>query len=283
MKTKLLLTTILITLATTFSFSQNLLQNASFEDPGTGKYRGDCLDDGCFNDYVTFWHAPDNVTDSGVATDDQAIDGAYSLSCYNLDGTIYQATGDITGSTDYVLTYWARLKWSEDTEGNDQHYFVTYFYTFDDESNMEIFDSLAILSELPGYNQYEHEVSIPTSEKGRKLAIGFDVKTIGTNGVDPKNCWVRFDAVELLGTSETTGIQDELSKSVSVYPNPTNGMLKINSDSRIDKVELFDLSGKQIYSQTGGDNLDLSGYQKGLYSIRIQTEKNIVNKKITLK
>lgn len=267
----------------TMGSAQNLLINGSFEEPGTGKYRGDCLADGCFNDYVLGWHAPDDVTDSSVELDPQAHDGTYASSVYNMDGTIYQIVEEITNNREYELSYWARMSWSADTEGNDTHYFVTYFYAVDpnDESNLEIIDSLAEESVLPGYNQYFHSVVIPEEFIGKKLAIGYDVKsTTVSNAI--KDCWVRFDDM-ILTTAQSTGINNLSENQIVFYPNPSTGIVQIKSTDEINAISVMDITGKVILTQLGGKYVDLTEVTNGMYFIQVESSFNLITKKIVIK
>ena len=86
-------------------------------------------------------------------------------------------------------------------------------------------------------------------------------------------------------TFMTTGINDyTLDNSVTVFPNPTTGMIQIqNSESRMENVEVYDAYGKLLNTMIVNDhtaNLDLSGYAKGTYFVRVTTEKGVVTKRV---
>ncbi len=64
---------------------------------------------------------------------------------------------------------------------------------------------------------------------------------------------------------------------ISAYPNPTNGILHINSESSLFKeVSVFDLLGRQIYSSKFSDlnkaNLDLNSLLTGAYMLKITSD-----------
>ncbi len=85
----------------------------------------------------------------------------------------------------------------------------------------------------------------------------------------------------------------EYDLSFDVFPNPSNGTASIrltaeNSDTHYE-LRIFDLSGKNIYSErllaAGGKvekQLDLSGLAKGVYTLRIDSEKGFGVKKLIL-
>ncbi|MGM0406645.1 MAG: T9SS type A sorting domain-containing protein, partial [Bacteroidota bacterium] len=82
-----------------------------------------------------------------------------------------------------------------------------------------------------------------------------------------------------------------LSKNIKLYPNPTSSKLtlEINID-RSDSytIEIISLSGQQLYKEnTQSDRsftkeLDLSGYAKGIYFIKVSTDHNHYQERIIL-
>ena len=101
-------------------------------------------------------------------------------------------------------------------------------------------------------------------------------------------------------TIETEGIEPVAeTEGIVVYPNPTNGELKIeNGELEIINVEIFDIFGRVVGaypcgrperttppfghpSNNGGEfTLDISNAPSGIYFIRIQTENDVVTRKI---
>ena len=86
-------------------------------------------------------------------------------------------------------------------------------------------------------------------------------------------------------TFMTTGINDyTLDNTVTVYPNPTTGLIQIeNGEWRMENVEVYDAYGKLLNTMIVNDhtaNLDLSGYAKGTYFVRVTTEKGVVTKRV---
>ncbi|WP_284652771.1 T9SS-dependent choice-of-anchor J family protein [Flavobacterium terrisoli] len=69
------------------------------------------------------------------------------------------------------------------------------------------------------------------------------------------------------------------NNNVSLYPNPASDFITItNSNEVISSVNLYDISGKKIYSitenMTAEINFNLSGFAKGLYLLELSTENN---------
>jgi hypothetical protein len=66
-----------------------------------------------------------------------------------------------------------------------------------------------------------------------------------------------------------------LDFELSVYPNPSNGVFNIDSDTRIKLIQVYDLRGKLIYENQLNSlrsTLNLSHLSSGLYVMSFQTE-----------
>lgn len=86
-----------------------------------------------------------------------------------------------------------------------------------------------------------------------------------------------------------TGLRDvdNTSEMVQVYPNPVSNNLTIESvKSAIQRVELFDLKGRLVFSKNTTDNklnLSLSGLQSGTYNLKVKTSTGVSVKRILKK
>jgi len=83
------------------------------------------------------------------------------------------------------------------------------------------------------------------------------------------------------------GIKDhgnqEVDKSVTVFPNPAKGNITVNCDNTIKRVELFDVQGRILQTKienSTNTQLDLSNKANGLYFIRITTENGMKVEKV---
>jgi hypothetical protein len=81
-----------------------------------------------------------------------------------------------------------------------------------------------------------------------------------------------------------TGIVEINDKTISVFPNPANDILYINGLSQNTKVTIFDIFGKMVFSkQITNNQIDLNGFQSGVYSIKMENSKGIVTRKFVKK
>lgn len=77
---------------------------------------------------------------------------------------------------------------------------------------------------------------------------------------------------------------EELVTEVVVYPNPTDGQVTIIYSENINTVEVYDLSGKLVYSDSNLQNnkikIDLTAFERGVYSFRLITKDQMINGKV---
>lgn len=113
--------------------------------------------------------------------------------------------------------------------------------------------------------------------------LGFaDVVAIDVNG----------DTSNYTPIGATFTVEDHLSVSENVMMNyeinPTlveNGLVSLDFEKNITKVEMFDLSGKQVLSKDFDQSqiqLNVSEFQ-GAYILRVYTEQGVVNQRILIK
>lgn len=75
------------------------------------------------------------------------------------------------------------------------------------------------------------------------------------------------------------------ASQVSIYPNPTTGILNITSETPV-SIDIIDVTGKVVFSAANVSkekSVDLSGLQKGIYFARIASENSTTTEKIILK
>lgn len=63
--------------------------------------------------------------------------------------------------------------------------------------------------------------------------------------------------------------------SVKVFPNPANDVVTIQSTNQIKSIEVYDVQGRSIHTQTinkENANLEVSNFTNGIYFIKVKTE-----------
>lgn len=72
-----------------------------------------------------------------------------------------------------------------------------------------------------------------------------------------------------------------IENQISVYPNPSNGILKIDSNETVISVEVYDMAGRKL-AAFNNDRIDISDLPNGFYTLRIVTGKAVSIEKIAL-
>lgn len=100
--------------------------------------------------------------------------------------------------------------------------------------------------------------------------------------------------IEQGGTCTTTGIGDinaALNASLSVFPNPSNGVfqLKLNAANRLNgSIVIVDMTGKQVFTQAidvvglYDTTINLNGMPKGVYAVQLRTNEGFASKTISI-
>ncbi|MBB4805608.1 hypothetical protein HNP38_000880 [Chryseobacterium defluvii] len=69
-------------------------------------------------------------------------------------------------------------------------------------------------------------------------------------------------------------------KETSLYPNPARDFVTIKTESKIIKVEIFDVAGRKVQANLDGDKLDVRNLAPGSYIVNIETNKGKVSEKL---
>jgi hypothetical protein len=79
------------------------------------------------------------------------------------------------------------------------------------------------------------------------------------------------------------GIAENTISDIEIYPNPTDGILRIESkECKINNVEICDLAGRVVFGQPQGSPLQInvSHLSAGIYLVKIHTDKGIITRKV---
>lgn len=86
--------------------------------------------------------------------------------------------------------------------------------------------------------------------------------------------------------NDCTGVEEDIASKISVYPNPTDGILNVNIPESRANVKISNILGKEVkfFKLTSTENiLDLSSLTPGMYFIEIQLANTKSVSKITVR
>jgi len=116
-------------------------------------------------------------------------------------------------------------------------------------------------------------------------SVGLGTYTVWVQTTDYYGC-VSSDTIIITVDSLVIDIEDINANNVQIYPNPTTGLIRIqNSEHSIKNVSVFDIYGREVLKQEVGSqktDVDLSQQAKGIYIIKVRTERGVAVEKIVL-
>ena len=102
---------------------------------------------------------------------------------------------------------------------------------------------------------------------------------------DSNNCQLKDTAAvgDVSGTNELI----HQFENVSIYPNPVTsacggGILTIESAEKIEQVEIFNVLGIKIFSLANAKSIGLSGFEKGIYFLKLKIKNTEIVKRIVI-
>ncbi|WP_299365834.1 aryl-sulfate sulfotransferase [Winogradskyella sp.] len=120
-----------------------------------------------------------------------------------------------------------------------------------------------------GNNTNFDQFAEPTGN-GSFRAHRYPVDYPGFNGVTFNNVGILEDVNNLSDDcANRLSINDVAVKDLSVYPNPTKGILNFNSDMPLEHIEIYNITGKLVMTQSNTNTIDLEPLAKGMYMVKI--------------
>lgn len=96
---------------------------------------------------------------------------------------------------------------------------------------------------------------------------------------------VRLDDIKITKII-TTGIKNNaLADAITLFPNPSTGLLNINNVEAISTIEVYNVIGDKVYSNKldkGNNSIDLSNLANGSYFVKINSNNNVMTKKVVI-
>lgn len=179
----------------------------------------------------------------------------------HLQGEYYWKAGEFGAKLNWELNADNLQKFNiYRSEDNINYNLIAEVIADEGDGNYEYFDNVEI-------NTYYYKVTAYYERDGETCESNPALSENGEN----------FVMVEVTSLNE-------YDVKVSIYPNPTNGMIRVESGNIVDIV-VYNIVGQKVrYLIVKNDfcNLDLSNLNEGVYFIKINTENGVVTKKIIL-
>lgn len=115
-------------------------------------------------------------------------------------------------------------------------------------------------------------------------SAGLGTHTITYTYISDDGC--ENSAEETLYVDACTGIDEVLASKIRVYPNPAKDVVHITSEIEMESLSIYNYTGQLIDHmeiKATSYQLNTSSFTSGVYSIKINTEENIISKRLIIK
>ncbi len=85
----------------------------------------------------------------------------------------------------------------------------------------------------------------------------------------------------VVGTVNDVSLNETAIFDLSVYPNPTNGLVFLSSTQLLDVI-VYNIVGETVINAKNVTQIDLTGQSAGVYMIQVSSDKGVLTQKITL-
>ena len=168
--------------------------------------------------------------------------------------------------------------------------FVIYRKEENSDSVFKTYDYYKIFNGGWGFTYFDEYPNIDLNK-----TYSYQVRSASVNHwVIPKDTILSLPAYAKINGDEdfvtvlVTHFQENNKKdfSLTAYPNPTTTKLIIKSESKLKKVHIYNLLGQKV-GELGANKqtqveIDVSRYQKGIYLLKVETEKGVVSRKFVV-
>lgn len=180
---------------------------------------------------------------------------------------------DLTNYTGTNLTYWA-----------GQQYTAAYGTVYTVRVSTTSQTDIASFTTVATYAEADFATTSPMSSQ----------KTVDLSAYNGQQIYVAFvmeqndgdnwfvDNVAVTGTLGTSSFNNFETK-VSLYPNPTNGLVNILTKENVDTIEVYGILGNLLKSVSNQTSVDFSELTSGSYFVKVKTVDGAINTQKVIK
>jgi len=162
----------------------------------------------------------------------------------------------------------------------------------DIDYNLAIDSAFISNSTIIDTNTFVLECEIWQSGTSYQTFDTLNFNTVGTNYLEivfycdaNKSTTSLIKITDYVNIENISNVYKIAENNINLFPNPSNGKFTINGKN-INNITITDINGriiKSINASSNNINIDLSGKQKGIYFIKINSKNNNIVKKIILR
>ena len=120
------------------------------------------------------------------------------------------------------------------------------------------------------WTEVETTFDITSLDEGKKT---YPVFVFSSNAVQDYD----VDDIRIYKLDDATAIKKNVDSGLKIYPNPAVDVVNIEGASVVKTVDITDLSGRTAISvsELSGNKIDVAGLQRGVYLMKVTTDKGI--------
>jgi M6 family metalloprotease-like protein len=176
---------------------------------------------------------------------------------------VYRINTDFEGNADF---------------DNVSEFDEVYLFRPDGTTSANGFINLAFLSSDAGRTAINDRTTNPKSYLSSGSLGGLSIQNITA-----ADATISFDVSVVSSAAGNESILD-----FKIFPNPSNGLFTLKTDETFNEmnVEVYDITGKKVdmkkFNNSVENTLDLQGYPKGIYFLKIQIDGKAISKKVII-
>jgi hypothetical protein len=133
---------------------------------------------------------------------------------------------------------------------------------------------------VSGTGRYEAGTTV-TLTATPKRGYSF-VKWSDNTTTNPRTITVSGNATYNAQFEQAAGIEEVEDNTLSIFPNPTNGIVTVGSDD-VQQIDVVDLKGSLMTTTRNSNSVDLTDLPNGTYFLRITQSEGVVIRKVVKK
>ncbi len=208
-----------------------------------------------------------------------------------------ELTDPLTNGVEYIITFYVSLADSSNFSVNSLGAFLSN--TPISSTNNLVFSVTPqvvndpIVNPLTNKNIWQEVSDTITAMGGEKyMTIGnfqFDsnADTTSVTGGGGSPSYASYYFIDDVSVTEIfpNSVDENNQTQISIYPNPSNGIVYINSPTLIESLTIYSAMGQMVLKQSPKSEyfqVDLSQFSEGVYYININTHNSIITNKIII-
>lgn len=221
-------------------------------------------------------------------TDSQGAFGSAKTIANGAFGAVTIATNDLDNDGDLeVVSNYGEIAWFENTDGlgnfstpniidpNLGFAYKLYVEDLEGDGNNDIIASLFDRGEViwlknDGNGNFGEAQVIYSDEFVPIAVIADDFN--GDGRMDVAASSYLSDQIIWFENKGPLGIYENTTNLFSLYPNPTNGLLNINSTLTISEISVYNNLGQLLFASEKTNHVDISALSEGIYFVKIKDE-----------